>query len=77
MARSVTIYREDHGEVIRIPIVRKPVGESYDAKIDVPFERRVLDTYRALESDGKLTGHFKNSQQATFVRDAWRRELGE
>ena len=77
MARIRILYEEIDGKIVKTVVGRKPLKESYDAKVEVPFEKRVLDTYRDLESEGKLAGHFKSPRQAEFVRDAWKKQLGE
>ena len=53
MARSVTIYRERDGNIVKLPGSAK-ARESYDGIVGKPFHQRVIESFYKLECNQTL-----------------------
>jgi hypothetical protein len=68
--RTVTVYRTENGEVVKVPVSATPARETYDAIGDKPMSQRVLDAYYRLECEGKPLGIKNKSRVAEIHRQA-------
>lgn len=68
MASKITIYHKDGTKTVIGGSYQRP---SYDSTIDIPMGKQVLEAYRKLESEGKLTGTDNTRKYASFVRQVW------
>ena len=71
--RTVITY---HKGGTKSETVKKTYQESYDSSIDKPFHQRVLDSYYAMECQGKVTDQ-NVVHSKKFTAEVHKRALAE